>query len=651
MSVSSKNILLGGAATAEVPDVSQVFKTFLYTGDSSNQNVQNSINLSDNHGLVMLHRRDSSTPVCMLDSRSGSNVGILGNGSALAVGADGGDSLTAFNSNGFTIKGGSEYSSNGAGYCSWTFREANNFFTVKTVSHSNGSSSTIDLSSLGTVGMVIAKRNDTGNGNTGSKMFCVHRSMASGVNTNLHDARGTSAFTSNAHLSISGTNAVLASGADSGTYVIYGFAHATGDEAMIHCGNYTGTGSANITVTTGFEPQWIFVFRADTSGGSDKSIIDTIRGWHIGYDGDGSESGYDDVFTEFNVGGSDNTSSKVFDHLQTGFKVASTNDQFNANGGTYVFVAIRSEMMVAPETSSAVFNILRNSQSVSFNASGLNRVDSYIILNAGNGTGGTGGADRISWFNRITTSKKRLRLDSRLAAADYDASNNVGGFDIAPMGSYGVYQANHLEVRYFFKNARNFFQVVGYKGDSAGTSRTVNHSLGVAPEAVVIKKKSGGSSDWFLLHANQEGYFAADSSGFGSRTNSFTSTTFTTGSDSNGASDAYSAWLFATLPGVSKVGTYTCGSGAKDVDCGFTSGAKFVYIKRFSSSSGKPHIFNSVSGIVAGNDTFATIETTSAEENDEDLIDPLSSGFSVPASGNADIHSNGETYFFIAVAA
>jgi hypothetical protein len=52
----------------------------------------------------------------------------------------------------------------------------------------------------------------------------------------------------------------------------------------------------------------------------------------------------------------------------------------------------------------------------------------------------------------------------------------------------------------------------------------------------------------------------------------------------NGSGDTYVAYLFASLPGISKVSSYT-GTGADlNVDCGFSAGARFILIKRTDST-------------------------------------------------------------------
>ena len=111
----------------------------------------------------------------------------------------------------------------------------------------------------------------------------------------------------------------------------------------------------------------------------------------------------------------------------------------------------------------------------------------------------------------------------------------------------------------------------------------------------------------------------------------------------------YVAYLFATLAGISKVGTYSGTGSDVNVDCGFTSGARFVLVKR-TDSSGDWYHWDSVNGIVAGNDPYLLLNSDAAQVTNTDYIDPLSSGFTVTSSAGSDLNASGGTYLFLAIA-
>ena len=111
----------------------------------------------------------------------------------------------------------------------------------------------------------------------------------------------------------------------------------------------------------------------------------------------------------------------------------------------------------------------------------------------------------------------------------------------------------------------------------------------------------------------------------------------------------YVAYLFATLAGISKVGTYSGTGNDINVDCGFSAGARFVLVKR-TDGSGDWYHWDSVRGIVAGNDAYLLLNSASAEVTNTDYIDPLSSGFTITSSAPAALNASGGTYLFYAIA-
>jgi hypothetical protein len=126
---------------------------------------------------------------------------------------------------------------------------------------------------------------------------------------------------------------------------------------------------------------------------------------------------------------------------------------------------------------------------------------------------------------------------------------------------------------------------------------------------------------------------------------------FTVGNDQdvNTSGWTYIAYLFATLAGVSKVGSYTGTGTTLSIDCGFTAGARFVLIKR-TDSTGDWYVWDTARGIVSGDDPYLLLNSTAAEVTNTDYIDPLSSGFQISSTAPAAINASGGTYIFLAIA-
>jgi hypothetical protein len=130
-----------------------------------------------------------------------------------------------------------------------------------------------------------------------------------------------------------------------------------------------------------------------------------------------------------------------------------------------------------------------------------------------------------------------------------------------------------------------------------------------------------------------------------------TSTYFKVGTygGTNASGNNYVAYLFATLPGVSKVGSYTGTGTTNQIDCGFSGGARFVLIKR-TDSTGDWYVWDSARGIVAGNDPYLLINSTAAEVTSTDYVDTYSAGFEISSTAPAGINANGGSYIFLAIA-
>jgi hypothetical protein len=168
-----------------------------------------------------------------------------------------------------------------------------------------------------------------------------------------------------------------------------------------------------------------------------------------------------------------------------------------------------------------------------------------------------------------------------------------------------------------------------------------------------VYSKDRPSADYNLILNSTTGWYNAGTNGwFG--TGTLSSTLFPSGNASanfgNLSGGTYVAYLFATCAGVSKVGSYTGNGSSQNIDCGFTSGARFILIKRTDNSQfGDWKVFDSARGIVSGNDPYLKLNDTDAEQASYDGIDPYSAGFTVNQD-NANLNISSATYIFLAIA-
>jgi hypothetical protein len=624
--------------------VDGLFSTHVYDGTGSAQTITNNIDLSNKGGLVWIKQRSQDRDHALFDTERGVGKYIRTNQQteestqSLAV--------SAFNSNGFSLGGSNGITNNSSQeYVSWTFREQPKFFDVVTYTGDGNAGRTVSHSLGTTVGMLIIK--STSNS---SDWSVFHRSVGNdkylAINENHSAQTDTTRFHSTTPSSTTFTlgsgNAVNGSGR---TYVAYLFAHNNndggfgepGDQDIIKCGSYTGNGSSTgPEINLGFEPQLIIIKR--TNNAANWTIIDTIRG--ITQDGD-------HPYLQPNVNSQEYDGAYIRT-LPTGFQPRTTSSQFNNSSSTYIYMAIRRGGMQTPTAASSVFNVSTGVGSDPGYVSGFT-VDMAFERNYGS-TANTEIASRL-------TGKKVLKINS----TDAESTSNNTTFDY--MNGFFAGTKGSSEIAWMWKRARGYFDVVAYTGNSVA-GRTINHNLGVAPEMMWVKRRSD-ANNWTMYHKGIDatapedyGIYLDDTAQRVDSVNFWndtapTSSVFTVGaaSKTNADTATYIAYLFATVAGVSKVGSYTANGSAQNIDCGFTNGAKFVLIRR-SSGTGNLFVIDTTRGLVAGNDPLLELNSTSAEDSGYDNIDPHSSGFTITAYGGTSPYLNisGATYIFYAIA-
>jgi len=208
---------------------------------------------------------------------------------------------------------------------------------------------------------------------------------------------------------------------------------------------------------------------------------------------------------------------------------------------------------------------------------------------------------------------------------------------------------------WLFKRAPSFFDTVCYTG--TGSAATIPHNLAAVPEFFIVKCRSLSGLDWWCYHSalgNTQGIklnttaaaitdnvwnnTSPTSSNFYIANNGYTSATNRT----------FVAYLFATCAGVSKVGSYTGTGTLTTINCGFTSGARWVLIKR-TDTTGAWYVWDTVRGMVAGTDPSLQLQGNSAQVNANSVY-TATTGFQLLASPSDDVNTNGGTYIYLAIA-
>ena len=201
---------------------------------------------------------------------------------------------------------------------------------------------------------------------------------------------------------------------------------------------------------------------------------------------------------------------------------------------------------------------------------------------------------------------------------------------------------------------------LAYKGN--GSLRTISHSMGIAPEMMWFKKRNS-SKNWYVYHKGLDGGSSPEDYSLRLNTNAAedqdgntlwnqtvpTATHFTINTDSgvNADGDDYIAMLFASVDGISKVGSYTgTGSGASGhaITLGFSP--RLLIIKRADGTSNWLTL-DTLRGLgTSGNENYLLLSTSGAQVS-VDWVNTTSTGFNLMASGN-HFNDNGSKFIYYA---
>jgi len=632
----SANILLDQMMTSQrssadaMTYIEDVFSSWIFEGNGSTQSIVSGMDFSDKGGLCWIKNRDATDSHILTDTERGAGE-ILSSDTTTTETTDT-DTVTAFNSDGFSLGADIKVNTNGESYIAWQFLEQARFFYKEEVAKASSADKIVDLSSLVDVGMVFVKRTDS----TGS-WYVWHKELTAGKLLYLEQVAAEATL---GHITMSGTTLTLEDGviAD-GDYIVYAWADDPNGEAedgsgLIACGSYEGNGSADgPEIDLGWEVQWVLV--KSTASSQNWTILDCIRG--MTYDSGGSSG---DRIIHPNLSNKEAGTNGYIAPIPSGFKVDGSDAAVNSNGVDYIYMAIRRPMKT-PESSSECFAIdAGSSAGPAFDSSFP--VDMAFYKDK---------ADTAHW-----------PLSARLMQGEYLQTGLTSAqlayvafeFDFMDGWYSGVMNTN--DISYMWKRASQFMDVVCYTGDSQA-GRIVEHNLQVVPEMMWVKGRSNTGA-WYVYNATDGATkhlvlnttAALNTATFPFNDTNPTSEVFSLGNDTttNGNSRTYIALLFATLPGISKCGSYTGNGSTQNLDMGFASGAKMVIFKA-TSTTGNWVIVDSERGIVSGNDPYLLLNSPAVEDTDEDCVDSYAAGITINETTAANINTNGVDYIYYSI--
>jgi len=378
------------------------------------------------------------------------------------------------------------------------------------------------------------------------------------------------------------------------------------DQNVIKMGRYTGNGSESdgTEVYIGWEPTWLMVKRVN--GDANWGIIDTMRGWTA--DGQGEV-----LFPNRNNNASSNANSAEV--TPTGFKLHTTNNEWNGSNDTYMYVAIRRPdgyVGKPPELGTDVFAMDTGNGSTTIPA-----FDSGFPVDMN--------------MNRKPASTWSWQLGTRLQGKDQlnPNTNDAEGGELAKYvwdsnAGFGADSGYDSSYQSWMWKRHAGFDVVTYEGNGV-SGRQISHSLNKTIEMMWVKNRDD-SKDWIVYHhgvnggTNPEQYILKLNSTSGQHHTSSrwtdtapTNKVFTVGSrdEVNENGENILALLFASVDGISKVGSYTGTANTQTITTGFSP--RFVIIKGTNNST-YWLVLDTVRGWSSGsNDNYLKLNSSDAQ--------------------------------------
>ena len=348
-------------AYTTIDDPSAYFQVKLYTGTGSSNSVTNDGNSDLQPDFIWIKERDGTGQHGAFDSSRGVQK-------ELKIDEDGAEStasqsVTAFNSDGFTVGTAGDYNGSDNSQVAWQWKANGGTTTTNDASSTGVGSIDSVYQANTTAGFSIVSYTGTGSAGTiahglgavPSWMVVKNRSKSGGEGWMVYHQGNTSAPETE-HLQIHNTNATsdndIAWNDTAPTSTVFSVKDddSTNDSGETHIaylwtdiqgyskfGDYIGTGNDDGPfVYTGFKPAWLMIKRTTANAWG---IYDSARG----------------VFNEITMNldadrtDAENTATNYddLDFLSNGFKLREENDDINASGGTYIYMAFAEHPFVS----------------------------------------------------------------------------------------------------------------------------------------------------------------------------------------------------------------------------------------------------------------------------------------------------------------
>jgi len=308
-----------------IADPSGSFQSTIYTGDgASSLAVNQGGNSTFEPDFVWIKNRDAADNHCLFDTARGATE-LLSSNTTSAETTDA-DTLTAFDSDGFTVGADVKVNTNTEKYVGWQWLEsATPGFDIVTDT-GTGSAHTISHS-LGVTPEFIIRKDRTATADPG---WIIWHTSLPGANYYLNFDTGAQDTSVNYWNNTLPTSSVFSVGASNGTnqdtktFVTYLFA---GVEGFSKFGSYESNNNADGPfIWCGFKPAYLLL-----------KCVDAVTNWEVR---DSARSPYNVASARLLPNSSsEEDSSLTVDFLSNGFKLVAANAAINPSTATVIFAA------------------------------------------------------------------------------------------------------------------------------------------------------------------------------------------------------------------------------------------------------------------------------------------------------------------------
>ena len=352
LSLCSANLPSGAINTLNDETPEDYFNTVLYTGDGIGQSITG---VGFQPDWTWIKCRSAASSHSVYDVNRGVYKALLTDSTSAELNLTG--AVTSFTSDGFTLGTEGLVNTSGRTYVGWNWKAGGsgvsntdgsitstvsvgatsqqNWFSVVGYSGNSVAGATVGHGLGVQPDMIIVKSRTATSGYLNWGVY--HKDLGATkviyLNTTGAESTAVGAWNNTAP-----TLSVFSLGNDSGfgfgisgqDYIAYCFANA---EGLCKVGSYTGNGSTDgVFVYTGHRPKYVILKRTDSTGG-----------WNI-IDAERSPINPNDKRLEAQGSGAESTNSAYnLDFLSNGFKLRTTNVEWNASGGSYIFLSISEQ--------------------------------------------------------------------------------------------------------------------------------------------------------------------------------------------------------------------------------------------------------------------------------------------------------------------